>query len=206
VKRSPGCGAAGGDTISVMADFRDMARDPKHRRRFEKLLYLAAQRGDADLVAERLSWGIDPNCTFAKGRTPLIANVRGFQPQRGDGPSLLAAGADPAVSDESGQTALDYARRSWPGCRPGRPAARAGRRHWTRTTNCASAPRNRMHSTRMRRALGGDDDARDYLRLWWQERLRAARAGVQRPGAGGEDYGAAGSGRRAEMTADVRFN
>ena len=54
-----------------MSDFRDMARDPKHRRRFEKLLLLAVQRGDADLVAERLSWGIDPNCTFAKGRTPL---------------------------------------------------------------------------------------------------------------------------------------
>ena len=51
-----------------MADFNEMARDPKHRRSFEKLLYLAAQRGDADLVAERLSWGVDPNCTSAKGR------------------------------------------------------------------------------------------------------------------------------------------
>ena len=62
--------------IVDMADFRDMARDPKHRRRFEQLLYLAAQRGDDDLVAERLGWGIDPNCIFAKGRTPLIATVR----------------------------------------------------------------------------------------------------------------------------------
>ena len=43
-----------------MDDFRSMARDPKHRRRFEKLLHRAAQRGDADLVEERLSWGIDP--------------------------------------------------------------------------------------------------------------------------------------------------
>ena len=60
-----------------MSDFREMARDPEYRRGFEKLLYLAARRGDADLVAERLSWGIDPNCNFAKGRTPLIANVRG---------------------------------------------------------------------------------------------------------------------------------
>lgn len=59
-----------------MDDFRDLARDPAHRRRFEKLLYLAAQRGDADLVAERLSWGIDPNRAFSRGRTPLIANVR----------------------------------------------------------------------------------------------------------------------------------
>jgi hypothetical protein len=44
---------------SSMSDFGSTARDPKHRRRFEKLLYLAAKRGDADLVAERLSWGID---------------------------------------------------------------------------------------------------------------------------------------------------
>jgi hypothetical protein len=45
-----------------------MAQDPEHRRRFEMLLYLAAQRGDADLMAERLSWGIDPNHRLAKGR------------------------------------------------------------------------------------------------------------------------------------------
>src|SRR5437016_8225886 len=97
--------------MSVMDDFRDLARDPKHRRRFEKLLYLAAQRGDADLVAERLSWGIDLNCTFAKGRTPLIANVRGTSPSAATVQALLAAGADPHVPDESGLTALDYAHR-----------------------------------------------------------------------------------------------
>jgi hypothetical protein len=59
-----------------MTDFRTLARDPEHRRQFEKLLYLAAKHGDAGLVAERLSWGIDPNCAFAMGRTPLIANAR----------------------------------------------------------------------------------------------------------------------------------
>ena len=58
--------------MSSMDDFRRMARDPEHRRAFEKLLYLAAKRGDADLVAERLSWGVDPNCTSSKGRTPLL--------------------------------------------------------------------------------------------------------------------------------------
>src|SRR2546423_930040 len=94
-----------------MDDFRGMARDPEHRRRFEKLLYLAAQRSDADLVAERLSWGIDPNCTFAKGRTPLIANVRGSSPSAATVRALLAAGADPGVMDEGGLTALDYAPR-----------------------------------------------------------------------------------------------
>jgi hypothetical protein len=50
-----------------------MARDPAHRRDFQKLPYLAAKHGDADIVAERLSWGIDPNCTFAHARTPRDA-------------------------------------------------------------------------------------------------------------------------------------
>src|SRR2546430_11360620 len=94
-----------------MDDFRSMAKDPKHRRSFEKLLYLAAQRGDADLVAERLSWGIDPNCRSAKGRTPLIANVRGSSPGAATVEVLLKHGADPSLTDESGLTALDYARR-----------------------------------------------------------------------------------------------
>jgi len=49
-----------------MDDFRNMARDPKHRRRFEKMLYLAAQRGDADLVAERLSWASTPTAPLPR--------------------------------------------------------------------------------------------------------------------------------------------
>jgi hypothetical protein len=32
-----------------MDDMREMAQSPEHRRRFEKLLLLAAERGDADL-------------------------------------------------------------------------------------------------------------------------------------------------------------
>src|SRR5205823_13414288 len=94
-----------------MSDFREMARDPEHRRGFEKLLWLAAKRGDADLVAERLSWGIDPNCRSAKGTTPLVANVRGFCPSAETVRALLKSGADPALTDAAGLTALDYARR-----------------------------------------------------------------------------------------------
>src|SRR5215207_1848190 len=94
-----------------MDDIRSMARDPEHRRIFEKLLYLAAQRGDADLVAERLSWGVDPNCRSARGRTPLIANARGSSPSAATVTALLGGGADPGAMDETGLTALDYARR-----------------------------------------------------------------------------------------------
>src|SRR5262245_54697884 len=94
-----------------MSDFRDMAGDPAHRRQFEKLLLLACKRGDADLVAERLGWGIDPNCTFAKGKTPLIANIRSPCPSAATVRALLKAGADPSMLDENGLTALDHARR-----------------------------------------------------------------------------------------------
>jgi hypothetical protein len=94
-----------------LMDFRDMARDPQFRRKFERLLDLACQRGDADLVAERLSWGIDPNCTFAKGRTPLMSNIRKACPSAATVEALLKAGADPELIDEAGLTALDYARR-----------------------------------------------------------------------------------------------
>ena len=94
-----------------MDDFRDLARSPKHRRRFERLLFLAAKRGDADLVAERLGWGIDPDCRFGKSRTPLIANVRGACPSAATVRALLRHGADPVLTDEAGLTALDYARR-----------------------------------------------------------------------------------------------
>jgi hypothetical protein len=59
-----------------MSEMHDMARNPKHRRTFEKLLYLAAKRGDDDLVVERLGWGINPNCANSRGITPMIANIR----------------------------------------------------------------------------------------------------------------------------------
>jgi len=155
-----------------MSDFRKMARDPEHRRNFEKLLYLAAKRDDGDLVEERLSWGIDPNCVFAKGRTPLIANVRGFSPSAETVRALLKYGADPSLTDESGLTALDYARRK---------LARIQARPRRRPRKSPSLDENdqlklsreeQAELDEIRREVGGDAD---YLRMWWKERLRAAR-------------------------------
>src|SRR5436190_6625221 len=149
-----------------MRDFRDLARDPAHRRRFEKLLYLAARRGDADLVAERLSWGIDPNCAFAKGRTPLIANVRSSCPSAATVRGLLESGADPNLTDESGLTALDYARRKL-----ARLQARPTRRRrkspsLDENNQLRLTPAEQDELDKMRRELTGSD--RDHIRIWWQ--------------------------------------
>jgi hypothetical protein len=154
-----------------MSDFRDLARDPAHRRNFEKLLYLAAVRGDADLVAERLSWGIDPNCRFAKGRTPLIANVRGSCPSAAAVRALLEAGADPNVT-EDGLTALDYARRKLVRLQA-RPYRRRKSPSLDENDQLRLSPEEQDELDEMRRRLG--DDARDAVRIWMQERLRAAR-------------------------------
>ena len=155
-----------------MSDFRDMARDPKHRRGFEKLLDLAAQRGDANLVAERLSWGIDPNCRFARGRTPLISNVRGSSPSAATVRALLRAGADPDAMDDAGLTALDYARRKLAklqarSARPPRKSPSLDENNQLRLS-----PDEQAELDEIRRETDGDPD---YLRMWWQERLRAAR-------------------------------
>jgi hypothetical protein len=155
-----------------MADFRDLARDPKHRRGFEKLLYLAAQRGDADLVAERLSWGIDPNCVFSRSRTPLIANAKGFCPSAATIRALLDSGADPSLMDETGLTALDYARRKLAKIQSRPPRPRRKSPSLDENDQLRLSPEEQAELDKMRQAVGGDAD---YLRMWWQERLRAAR-------------------------------
>src|SRR5687767_13323405 len=94
-----------------MADFRDLVHDPNCKRQLESLLRLAAEKGDAVQLNERLSWGIDPNCADEVGRTPLICNVTSFSPSAAVVAALLKAGADPARMDRRGLTALDYARR-----------------------------------------------------------------------------------------------
>jgi hypothetical protein len=156
-----------------MSDFRDMARDPKHRRNFEKLLYLAAQRGDADLVAERLSWGIDPNCTSRKkGRTPLMANVCGSSPSAATVQALLKHGADPSLTDEAGLTALDYARRKLAKLQA-KPRRIRKSPSLDENNQLQLSPDEQEELDQMRREMPDADP--EFFRIWWQERLRAAR-------------------------------
>ncbi len=179
-----------------MDDFRELARDPKHRRRFERMLYLAAQRGDADLVAERLSWGIDPNCTFAKSRTPLIANVRESCPSAATVRALLAADADPSPADETGLTALDYARRKLISFRspPLDGEGQGGVRSHGRFSTEGAAPRKSpsldennqvqlgpeeqqdldQSCEELRQSGSSPEHVREYRRVYLKERLRAA--------------------------------
>jgi hypothetical protein len=164
-----------------MSEMSEMARDPAHRRRFEKLLYLAAQRGDADLVAERLSWGIDPNCTSRPNRrTPLIANVRSSCPSAATVKVLLTGGADPRLTDLAGLTALNYAQRKLARLEA-KPARRPSKSPSLDENNQLQlGPGEQAELDKMRAELG--DDAKDFLQVWWKERLRAARRVFNDPG------------------------
>ncbi len=156
-----------------MSDFRSMARDPKFRRQFEKLLYLAARRGDADLVAERLSWGIDPNCRSASGRTPMIANARGHSPSAATVRALLQSGADPTLTDHSGLSALDYSRRKLMRlqAKPRRKPKKSPSLDENNQLQLSAEEQAELDNRRGE--LAGD--AREFMRNYWQTRLRAAR-------------------------------
>lgn len=156
-----------------MNDLGDMASDPRFRRRFEKLLYLAARRGDAELVAERLSWGVDANCRSRRGTTPLIANIRGSSPNVATVRALLAAGADATAMDNVGLTALDYARRNLARLQSRRRPPPRKSPSLDENNQLKLSKEEQASLDRMRREL--PDDHADFARLYWQERLRAAR-------------------------------
>src|SRR5262249_12010107 len=87
--------------------------------------------------------------------------------------ALLERGADPALADESGLTALDYARRKLARlqARPHRRPRKSPSLDENGQLRLSAEEQEEMDEAR--RELG--PDAREHLRIWWQERLRAAR-------------------------------
>ncbi len=151
---------------------RELARDPKFRRKFEVLLYMAAKRGDTDLVIERLSWGIDPNCRSTAGRTPLIGNACGYCPAAAAVRVLLENGADPSLTDNAGLSALDYAQRKLARLQA-KPARRRKSPSLDENQQLQLNAHEQIELDQMREDLPEAD--RKFLNIWWKERLRAAR-------------------------------
>ena len=154
-------------------DFRDMVRDPKCKPRFEALLRLAASRGDAEQVAERLSWGIDPNSETKTGRTPLIVNVTSSCPSSGVVQALLKAGTDDSHTDQRGYTALDYARRKLAriNLRPRKPPRKSPSLDENGQLILADYELEMFEETRR----DNPKIAREFINGYMKERLKAAR-------------------------------
>jgi len=154
-------------------DFRDMVGDPKCKPKFEALLRLAAGRGDAEQVSERLSWGIDPNCESKAGRTPLICNVTSDSPSAAVVTALLKAGADPSHLDHKGLTALDYARRklSRLQSRPRKPPRKSSSLDENGQLILADYELEMFEETRRE----SPHIAREFINSYMKERLKAAR-------------------------------
>jgi hypothetical protein len=156
-----------------MSDFRDLVHDPKCKPKFEALLRLAAGRGDAEQVAERLSWGIDPNCTSQTGRTALIANVVSCNPSAGVVQALLKSGADPFHTDGKGLTALDYARRKLArmNLRPRKPPRKSPSLDENGQLILSKHELRMFAETRKKHP----DIAKEFITDYMKERLKAAR-------------------------------
>src|SRR5262245_27640784 len=102
-----------------------------------------------------------------------MANVCGSCPSAATVRALLAHGADPTAIDLAGLTALDYARRKL-----ARLQARPKREPYKspsldENNQLQLDPDEQAELDRVRRELPDADP--EFFRIWWQERLRAAR-------------------------------
>lgn len=134
-----------------------------NRRRF----FNAVRFGDPERARELLEAGVDPNSCNRRGRPAIIAAVRAAIVDSGVVDALLDAGADLAVADEMGLTALDYARRRLIRLGPGKD-----RVHRSRSLDEYGNLRLGEHDQAMvaKRRRFGDDAVEMYI----QERRKTA--------------------------------
>ncbi len=97
------------ETVQLLLNNLQQDKMPRlDKRDGEELLMLGAGLGHADIVSFMVKSGIDVNGRGLKQRTPLMAAAAFDRPEVAK--VLLIQGADPAVRDEDGQTALSVAR------------------------------------------------------------------------------------------------
>ena len=77
------------------------------------------------------------------------------------------------MTDESGLTALDYARRKLARLQARPPRRPRKSPSLDENNQLRLSPAEQAQLDSMRREMG--DDAQEFFRIWWQERLRAAR-------------------------------
>ena len=160
-----------------MSDFRDLAQHPKHKKAFQKMLRFSCRKGDVEQVQERLGWGIDPNCTSKRGRTPLMVTILGHSPHAGVTRALLAGGADPTLLDLQGLSALDHARRKF---------MRYGHRQPPRRSPSLDENNNLVLPKWEQRELDkmrkeNPEDGAEMVRMYLQERVKVARRVLNDP-------------------------
>ena len=131
----------------------------------------------------------------------MMANVRGASPSVATVRALLNAGADASLLDETGLTALDHARRKLASLQLHPPEPPEQSPSLDENNQLQLDEEEQAEFDEFRRALaemdeqaaasdtpeqpGGPEHAadaeerkshrREFLRMWWQERLRAAR-------------------------------
>ena len=97
--------------------------------------------------------------------------MRSYCPSAGTVAALLAYGADASLTDDVGLTALDYARRKLARLQARPPRRRRKSPSLDENNQLRLSPGEQNELEEMRRELADPE----FLRIWWQERLRAAR-------------------------------
>lgn len=128
--------------------------------------------GDAELVAQILAIGGDPNAKDRRGNSALVRAVRAMIVESSVVQTLRGAGADAAVPDADGLTPLDHARRrllKFEG-KPRKPARRSP--SLTDQGDVRLAP----FENKMLDSLHRDhpDIADDYEAMYLEQRRKAA--------------------------------